>query len=206
MDYWVCSRNNTITRYPLANIAMSRESFLQEIESRKKQELHALDLRLAGEKAALEAKKENTISEIQRYYGNEARIKSQVEAAKIVEAARLQARKVLFEAINRHLDSALNIIKDDLHRYSSSEEYKATLHRMISYAKKNLGHDIKVICRREDKSILAESEVSVIGTMQTIGGFVAQSKDDNKELDLTFEELLRIHDDEIESLITEVLR
>ncbi|HKR57503.1 MAG TPA: hypothetical protein VJR67_01390, partial [Candidatus Nitrosopolaris sp.] len=112
---------------------MSTESFLQEIESRKKQELHALDLRLAGEKAALEAKKENTISEIQRYYENEARIKSQVEAAKIVEAARLQARKVLFESIGRHLDSALNIIKDDLHRYSSSEEYKETLHRMISY-------------------------------------------------------------------------
>jgi vacuolar-type H+-ATPase subunit E/Vma4 len=62
------------------------------------------------------------------------------------------------------------------------------------------------MCRKEDKSILAESEVSIISTMQTIGGFVAQSKDDNKELDLTFEELLRIHDDEIESLITEVLR
>lgn len=205
MDYWVCFGNNTITRYPLANFGMSRESFLQEIESRKKQELHALDLRLAGEKSGLEAKKENTISEIQRYYENEARIKSEREAAKIVEAARLQAKKVMFEAINKHLDSALNIIKDDLHRYSSSEEYKVTLRKMISYAKKNLGHDIKVICRKEDMSFLAE-EVSVVDSIQTIGGVVAQSEDGNKELDLTFEELLRIHEDEIESLITEVLR
>ena len=206
MDYWVCSRNNTFTRYPLANFAMSTESFLQEIESRKKQELHALDLRLAGEKAALEGKKENTISKIHRYYENEARIKSQREAAKIVEAARLQAKKVLFEAININLDSALNIIKDDLRRYSSSEEYKATLRKMISYGKKNFGHDIKVICRKVDKSILAESEVSVISTVQTIGGVVVESEDGTKELDLTFEELLRIHEDEIEGLITEVLQ
>ena len=45
--------------------------------------------------------------------------------------------------------------------------------------------------------------VNVIKTTQTIGGVIAENENGSKELDLTFEELLRIHEDEVKSSILE---
>jgi vacuolar-type H+-ATPase subunit E/Vma4 len=52
---------------------------------------------------------------------------------------------------------------------------------------------------------LAELGVTFIKTIQTIGGVIAENENGSKELDLTFEELLRIHEDEAKSLIMEDL-
>jgi vacuolar-type H+-ATPase subunit E/Vma4 len=45
--------------------------------------------------------------------------------------------------------------------------------------------------------------VAVIKTNQTIGGVIAENENGTMELDLTFEELLRIHEDEAKSIILE---
>ena len=74
---------------------------------------------------------------------------------------------------------------------------------MIATAKKNLGPKIKVRCREEDRTPLSELGVTVIKTIQTIGGVIAENENGSKELDLTFEELLRIHEDEVKSSIME---
>ena len=79
---------------------MSIETFIEEINSRKRRELEALNTRLAEEKTALQIKKDNTMKDIHEYFSNEAKLKSEREAARIVEAARLQAKKILFDAIN----------------------------------------------------------------------------------------------------------
>ncbi|MFZ0511547.1 MAG: V-type ATP synthase subunit E [Candidatus Nitrosopolaris sp.] len=182
---------------------MSIENFIEEIEGRKRRELEALDIHLAEEKTAIQIKKDNAINDMHEYFSNESRLKSEREAARIVEAARLQAKKILFDAINLNLDSAFEVIKEQLRSYADSGEYKATLQKMIVTAKKNLGPKIKVICRENDRSSLAEIGVTVIKTIQTIGGVIAENENGTKELDLTFEELLRIHEDEAKSAIME---
>lgn len=182
---------------------MSIETFIEEINSRKRRELEALITRLAEEKTALQIKKDNMIKEIHEFFSNEAKLKSGREAARIVEAARLQAKKILFDAINQNLDSAFEVIKGGLRSYANSSEYNVALQKMIGTARKNLAAKIKVSCREHDRSALANLGAPVIKTIQTIGGVIAENENGTKELDLTFEELLRIHEDEAKSLIME---
>ena len=178
---------------------MNIENYVAEIEGRKRREVESLDIRLAEEKTAIQIKKDSAIKEIQEYYSNDARLKSEREAARIVEAARLQAKKILFDAINLNLDSAFVIIKEKLRTYTESADYKVALQKMVVSAKKHLGPNISVICREQDRSALTDMGVKVTKTIQTIGGVIAENENGSKELDLTFEELLRIHEDEVKS-------
>jgi len=65
-----------------------------------------------------------------------------------------------------------------------------------------LAKEIVVHCRPEDKSFF-KSGVKVGSTIQTLGGFIAENKEGTKEIDLTFEELLRNNEDEIKNTILE---
>lgn len=67
---------------------------------------------------------------------------------------------------------------------------------------KVLAKEIVVRCREEDKSFF-KSGVKVSSTIQTLGGFIAENKEGTKEIDLTFEELLRSSEDEIKNTILE---
>ena len=203
MDYWLCAWDNSLAWYSIANVEMRIETFIEEIKTRKGKELEALAVRLAEEKTALQIKKDNTIKTMHEHFSKEAKLKSEREAATIVEAARLQAKKILFDAININLDSAFEVIKGQLRSYTNSNEYKGILHKLIANAKKNLGPNIKVRCREQDRSPLSELGVTVTKTFQTIGGVIAENENGSKELDLTFEELLRIHEDELKSSIME---
>jgi V/A-type H+/Na+-transporting ATPase subunit E len=184
---------------------MNIENYVSEIQDRKRREVESLDIRLAEEKTAIQIKKDNAIKEIQEYYSNDARVKSEREAARIVEAARLQAKKILFDSINLNLDSAFVIIKEKLRSYAQSADYKIALQKMVATAKKQLGPNINIICREQDRSALKDMGVNIIRTSQTIGGVIAENENGSKELDMTFEELLRIHEDEVKSSILEEL-
>lgn len=203
MDYWLRAWNNSLAWYSIANVEMSIETFIEETKRRKEKELEALAGRLAEEKTALRTKTDNTIKTMHEYFSNEAKLKSEREAARIVEAARLQARKMLFDAININLDTAFEVIKAQLRSYTKSDEYKESLHKVIATAKKNLGPNIKVHCREQDRAPLSDLGITVVKTIQTIGGVLAENENGSKELDLTFEELLRIHEDEVKSSIME---
>jgi V/A-type H+-transporting ATPase subunit E len=203
VDYWLRAWNNSLAWYSIANVEMSIETFIEETKRRKEKELEALSGRLAKEKTALRTKTDNTIKTIHEYFSNEAKLKSEREAARIVEAARLQARKMLFDAININLDSAFEVIQAQLRSYTKSDEYKESLHKVIAAAKKNLGPNIKVHCREQDRAPLSDLGITVVKTIQTIGGVLAENENGSKELDLTFEELLRIHEDEVKSSIME---
>jgi len=203
VDYWLRAWNNSLAWYSIANVEMSIETFIEETKRRKEKELEALSGRLAEEKTALRTKTDNTIKTMHEYFSNEAKLKSEREAARIVEAARLQARKMLFDAININLDSAFEVIKAQLKSYTKTDEYKESLHKVIATAKKNLGPNIKVHCREQDRAPLSDLGITVVKTIQTIGGVLAENENGSKELDLTFEELLRIHEDEVKSSIME---
>jgi len=86
---------------------LSIDTFLHEIENRKKKDIENLDKELADKKSATEIKKNTAIKELQEHYSTEAKIKSEREASRIVEAGKLEAKKILFDAINKNLVSTL---------------------------------------------------------------------------------------------------
>jgi len=184
---------------------LSIDIFLNEIETRKKNDITNLNKELQEKKSANEAKKTTEIKEIQERFSNEAKIKSEREASKIVEAGKLDAKKILFDAINKNLDSTFDTIKQELSSYTKNPEYKKILQKMVETAKKALDNKITVHCREEDQAVFNTQDVAIGSSIQTLGGIIAENNDGTKELDLTFEELLRTHEDEIKTTILEKL-
>jgi len=182
---------------------MSIETFLLEIENRKKKEIESLEKDLAEKKSKLQTEMNITVKEIQEKFANESKIKSEREYARIIEAGKLQAKKIMFDAINANMKSAFAVIEKEIETYTKSPQYKKALETMVNSSKKKLGQNIVVHCRDEDKSSLKDLGVTIGKSIKTLGGIVAENKEGTKELDLTFEELLRIHEDRIKSFLSE---
>ena len=182
---------------------MSIETFIQEIESRKKSDMSTLEKELNEKKSEIEDKKNTAIQELKDNYDKEAKSRSDREAARILEGGKLEAKKILFDAINKNLDSTFEIIKKDLGKYTQNSEYKNILEQMIKTSKNALGENITIHFKEEDKSLFNDSDVTLGSTIPTLGGIVAENSDGTKELDLTFEELLRNNEDEIKTSILE---
>lgn len=181
---------------------MSAETFLSEIENRKRRELEALDRELAAKKEALLRDRNARVQELKERYQREAHLKSEREATRIVEAARLQAKRIIFEAMDANLDSAFGVIRQELKNYTKNTQYKKTLEEMINVAKKRLGKDVRVHCREEDRDLLKDIDVTVSNNaIQTLGGIIVENKEGTMELDFTFEELLRTHEEEVRATL-----
>ena len=181
---------------------MSIDQFVNEIQNRKKNDLVNLDKKLNDKKSETDAKKNSAVKELKDNYANQAKTKAEREGARIIEAGKLEAKKILFDAINKNLDSTFDVIKKELAGYSKKPEYKKVLQKLIDYSKKVLAKEIVVHCRNEDKSFF-KGGIKVGSTIQTLGGFIAENKEGTKEIDLTFEELLRSNEDEIKNTILE---
>ena len=181
---------------------MSIEKFVAEIQNRKKNDLAELDKKLSDKKSETDTKKNYGVKDLKENYANEAKTKAEREGARIVEAGKLEAKKILFDAINKNLDSTFDGIKKELDGYSKKPEYNQILQKLVDYSKKVLAKELVVRCREEDKSFFKDG-VKVGSTIQTLGGFIAENKEGTKEIDLTFEELLRSNEDEIKNTILE---
>jgi len=182
---------------------MSIETFLLEIENRKKRDLAKLSKELDEKGTAIQNQRDAQIKEVQERFANEAKLKSERELARIIESARLQAKKIMFDAINENLESAFDVIKQEIKNYVKSPQYKKTLEIMVNTSKKKLGQKITVHCREEDRVVLKEMGITTGSTIQTLGGIIAENNEGTKEIDLTFEELLRTHEDEVKDFLTE---
>ena len=182
---------------------MSIETFLLEIENRKKREMESLDKEYAEKRSKLQADLDITLREIQERFAQEAKIKSEREHARIIEAAKLQAKKIVFDAINTNMQSAFEVINKEIENYTKTPQYRKALETMVNSSKKKLGQNIVVHCREEDKTALKEIGVTVGNAIKTLGGIVAENNERTKELDLTFEELLRTNEDQIKSFLSE---
>ena len=182
---------------------MSIDQFVDEIQNRKKNELADLDKKLNDKKSEIDAKKNSAVKELKENYANEAKTKAEREGARIVEAGKLEAKKILFDAINKNLDSTFDVIKKELDGYSKKPEYKQVLQKLIVYSKKVLAKKIIIHCREEDKSFFKDKDIKIGSVIQTLGGIIAENKEKTKEIDLTFEELLRNNEDEIKNTILE---
>ena len=185
---------------------MSIDKFVTEIQNRKKNDLAELDKKLSDKKSETDAKKNSSVKDLKENYANEAKTKAEREGARIVEAGKLEAKKILFDAINKNLDSTFDVIKKELDGYSKNNlggKYEHVLQKLVDYSKKVLAKELVVHCREHDRTIFEKHGVQVGDYIQTLGGFIAENKEGTKEIDLTFEELLRSNEDEIKNTILE---
>jgi V/A-type H+-transporting ATPase subunit E len=182
---------------------MSIETFIQEIEARKRKEIENMEKDLQENKSKLQSEMNHILKDTQDRFSIEAKIKSEREQARLIEASKLQAKKIIFDAINTNMQSAFTVIRQEIENYTKSPQYKKSLETMISNSIKKLGENIIVHCREEDKSILKELGVTTGKSIKTLGGIIAENKEGTRELDLTFEELLRTNEDQVKSFLSE---
>lgn len=177
--------------------------FVQEIEDRKKREILALDQILIEKKSKIQSAIQESITSIEEKYKSESLSKSQRESARIKESARLKAKKIVFDSINENMEATFETLREELRNYVKKAEYKRILERMIESAKKQLGKEIVIRCRKEDVEIIGKLGVTLGSNINTLGGLIAADKDDLREIDMTFEELIKNHEDEIKALLME---
>ena len=159
---------------------MSIESFIREIEDRKKTEIESLENEFKERTTELETEKNATLQELSENYEKESKIRSDRESARIIEGGKLDAKKILFAAINKNLNSTFNIIKEDLVKYTTNSEYKSAVEQMIKTCQKRLDKKITVHCKEEDKQFLNISDITIGSSIHTLGGIIAENDDGTK--------------------------
>jgi vacuolar-type H+-ATPase subunit E/Vma4 len=181
---------------------VAAESLLKEVEDKRKKTIQMLETEYSAKKEEVS----NRASEQKAYIADaskkEAAALVQRERIRITGAAKLQSKKMVFDATEKMLESNVAALKQALADMAGSKDYPDLLSRMVAYASKRLGGNISVKGRAADSAALKKLGVKVSSpNLESIGGFKATSSDGTLELDLTFEDLLRNREDEVRALI-----
>lgn len=181
---------------------MGVDALLKEVEERRKKALEALEEEYSSKREEVKKRTDEQLAYVAENAKREATAASQREKIRIQGAAKLQAKKVMFDATEQMLESNISALRDALEGIASSSAYRDLLTKMARYASQRLGGKITVRCRKSDESALKSAGAKVASAdLQSMGGFVATSADGSLELDLTFEELLRGREDDVRASI-----
>jgi vacuolar-type H+-ATPase subunit E/Vma4 len=183
---------------------MSLDSLVAEIRSRGEAELRALETARAAEAARIAVSRDAEITALRAESKRLAEAEAARERAQRIAAAKLKARKLLYEAREARLTGAIQETRELLRAYTDSDDYPATLKRMVDVATTRLGKQLKVTGRAADASKLSKvAGKSADPTPAAIlGGLVAETTDGTRRLNLSFDELLRLHEDRVRELLT----
>jgi V/A-type H+-transporting ATPase subunit E len=178
------------------------ETLLREVEDRRKRALEQLEAEYSAKKAETNKRTQDELAYIQEWGRKEALSLAEKERTKTIGASKLQAKKLMFDATEKMLEINVGALRKTLAELAQSKEYPELLTRMVRYASRRLGPKMGVVCRSADEPILRKSGVAVVSSkLNSIGGFRAQSEDGTLELDLTFEEVLRNHEEKARAFI-----
>ncbi|MGC2289379.1 MAG: V-type ATP synthase subunit E family protein [Thermoplasmata archaeon] len=182
---------------------MSLERLVAEIESRAQQQVASEQARFEKEQAEILTDRARRIEAIRSEALRRATQEAARERTRRIAGARLEAKKRGYEFQETRTKELLDSVKTQLAEYARSPEYAKLLKRMYSAAVGRLGKDLKVQGRAEDARILR----SIAGAgyddtpLPVTGGFVAETSDGTRRLNLTFDELLRLREDALRSLL-----
>jgi len=170
------------------------ETLLREVEERRKKALEQLEAEYAAKRAEVLKRTEDETSFIKATSTKEAVSLAEKERTRISGATKLQAKKMVFDAMEKMLETNMGNLRKTLADLAQSKEYPELLARMARYASRRLGPRMGVVCRPGDEQALKKAGARVISSdLNSVGGFKAESEDGTLELDLTFEEILRNH-------------
>ncbi|MCI4352007.1 MAG: hypothetical protein L3K14_01270 [Thermoplasmata archaeon] len=182
---------------------MSLERLVAEIEHRAEQEIAREQARFEAEQAKILADRTRRMEAIRADAQRGAAQTAARERTRRIAGARLEAKKLGYEYQEARTKELLETVKTRLAEYAGSPDYPRLLKRMYAAAASRLGKDLKLRGRAEDARLLR----SVAGSgfddtpLSVVGGFVAETADGTRRLNLTFDELLRLREDQLRALL-----
>jgi Archaeal/vacuolar-type H+-ATPase subunit E len=180
------------------------EALLKELEQKKANALKAIEEEFRSNLKELEENTRKEIEAIIKKAEADAKSKAQAETNRIIGAARLEAKRIIFDATDKMMTHNIKKLQDILKSYASTESYKKLVVDMAKYATSRLGKGAFIACRKEDKQLLNDKGFKIADNeLQCIGGIKAFDSSKTLELDLTFEELLRMKNEQLTAEIME---
>lgn len=182
---------------------MSLESLVEEIRQHAEAELRVTTERRQAESAKLLADRDRRIAEIRATSARATEMEVARERAQRVAAAKLQSRKMLYEAREKRLEEGLRETRQLLADYTRAPEYPAVLKRMVDVANAALGRQVQISGRAEDAATLSKVAGKAFDATRRpiLGGVIAETTDKSRRLNLSFDELLRLREDEVRELL-----
>jgi len=182
---------------------MSLESLVEEIRQHAEAELKATTDRQTAESERIRGDRDRRIAEIRTASQRATEAEVARERAQRVAAAKLRARKMLYEAREQRLAGGLKETRTLLQGYTSSPGYPSVLRRMVEVANDSLGRQLRITGRAEDASVLAKVAGKAFdpAPQPILGGLIAETTDQSRRLNLSFDELLRLREDEVRELL-----
>ncbi len=178
---------------------MGFENLLTSLEEKGKLEENAI---LSAAKA--EARKTNaSASEKAKQIMDEAKSDGQklgVEQRLEINAnARLRQRKVIAKARETALNAAIQEIEPLLREFTQGKQYDKLLLQLAHECTKALGKDAVLQCRKADEKTLKATAGfnNIKGTINIIGGGIAESPDGRIRVDNSLETLLENHKEKL---------
>jgi vacuolar-type H+-ATPase subunit E/Vma4 len=182
---------------------MGLETLVAEIRSRGEAELKAVEEARDTEIAAIASDRDAKIQKIRAETQRSAELESARERAQRIAGAKLRSRKLLYEAREARLKSALESTRTLLSDYTRSDAYPAVLKRMVDTAGDALGKQLRIRGRAEDAARLQKAAGKSFdpAPLPIVGGLVAETADGSRRLNLSFDELLRLREDRVRELL-----
>jgi vacuolar-type H+-ATPase subunit E/Vma4 len=182
---------------------MSLEDLVEEIRRRGEAELRSITDARAQEAARIASERDHRIAEIRAESQRATEAEVARERAQRLAAAKLQARKQLYEAREKRLGAAIDGTRQLLTGYTATSAYVPTLRRMFQAATEQLGKSVRVQGRAEDATLLAKVAGKSFDPTPApiLGGLVAETTDGSRRLNLSFDELLRLKEDRVRELL-----
>jgi vacuolar-type H+-ATPase subunit E/Vma4 len=182
---------------------MTLEALVEEIRQRGEAELRATLEKQKSEAQKITADRDHRIAEIRDASARATETEVAREKAQRIAAAKLQSRKMLYEAREKRLEQALRETRELLVAYTGSPDYPAVLKRMVEVANSSLGKSVRISGRSVDAAALSKAAgKSFDPTAQPIlGGLIAEMPDKSRRLNLSFDELLRLREDAVRELL-----
>ena len=182
---------------------MTLEALVEEIRRRGEAELAATLASEKGEADTIMKERDRKIAEIKTASARATDAEVAREKAQRLAAAKLQARKMLYEAREKRLEEGLQETRELLEGYAGSPAYPNVLKRMADAATASLGRSVRISGRAEDSATLSKiAGKSFDPTPRPIlGGVIAETSDGSRRLNLSFDELLRLREDKVRELL-----
>ncbi len=182
---------------------MTLESLVEEIRRRGQAELESIEKARVAEEARLGAERDRRVGEVQTHATRSTEVEVARERAQRLAAAKLQSRKQLYGAREQRLTAGMAETRKLLESFTDTNRYGPTLKRMVVVASDTLGKQLRVRGRAEDAPLLAKVAGKTFDpTPEAIlGGLIAETPDGARRLNLSFDELLRLHEDRVRELL-----
>lgn len=184
---------------------MSLERLVDEIRIRAQRELAEEQARGDAQERSIASDRDRRTAQVRDEGQRLADADSKRERAQKLANAKLQARKLVYEARERRTNAQLGQVRELLAEVTESDEYPAVLKRMYAVAVDQLGKQIRVMGRKDDaaplKTIAGKNFDDAV--VPIVGGLIAETADGSRRLNLSFDELLRLREDAVRSLLSQ---